>query len=185
MEKDRIREIIRNVVKNAAVDVAKNKIPKTEAKKEETPEERIIRRQEAHNALFYAFEDENTINSSKQRYLKENIDANKAIPSSMVTAFESEFKQNVNAKAVFDRQSNGRSIYAVDGNDGLEVISSGKIDLSSQDTIIWNFSIKNGPSVNIESELDDDLIDTVTKMMSYFISWKKKWQDFLTTDQNS
>jgi hypothetical protein len=187
MEKDRIREIIQSEIQNAAVDVARNKIPKPKPQKEETKEEKIIRQAEAHNALFYAFEDEDTINNSKQRYLKEEEDAttksNKSIPSSMVSQAESEFKQNVNPKTTFDNQKNGRSIYAINDNDGLEVIMSGSIKLSSNDTIRWTFSIKNGPSIVSQSELNDDFVTTITKMNSYYVSWKKKWQDYLSIDQ--
>lgn len=181
MDYSRIKEIIKDEISQWAVEELKNKETQKQASKpiEETPEESLIKRQkadkDAHDAVFYAFEDEKTIEQSKQRYLKESEEAETQILSSEISKFKQDMSANVSSNIHFDNQQNSHVIYAYRGDSGTEAMCSGSIPLNSENKIKWEFSLQNGAYVEANSELSEDFVELLTKLNSYYVSWKAEW----------
>jgi len=175
----RIKDIIRDEIKMWALDSLKKKDTKVRKPIEETPEESLLKKEkadkEAHQAVFYAFEDEELINQAKQRYLKESDD-DIQILSSEIEKFQQDILSNVSQNIIFNKQKNSKTIYAYDGLSGTEVVCSGFIPLNSENKIKWELSLQNGAYIEVNAELNNDLVSTLGKLNDYYIGWKSEWQ---------
>ncbi len=187
MEKDRIIQIIQDEVKNFTIKLVQDKNkPKQEVKKRpENEYEKAIREMDVDKHIFYGGENEDKIESAKQRYLKEQeeMDSNKVtITTSEIKDFETKFKDNVSDRTIFDKQQNGTSMYAYNGVSGIEAKCSGIIPLNSENKIKWEYSIQNGVFVEIKAELSTELVDILENLNSFYVSWDAEWTDKLSSN---
>lgn len=187
MEKERVIEIIQDEIKQFTIKIVQDKNkPKTFIqKKPETDYEKAIREMDLDKTIFYGGENEDKIESSKQRYLKEEEEVKTdkiTITTSEIKDFETKFKDNVSDRVVFDKQQNNTSMYVYSGVSGIEAKCSGTIPLNSENKIKWEYSIQNGVFVDIKSELSTDLLDILENLNSFYVSWEAEWTDKLSSN---
>jgi len=180
-DNSKVKKIIRDEISQWAIDLLKKGNEKPIKTIEETPEEYLIKKQkidsDAHNAVFFGFDDEESVEQSKQRYLKESDSAveDTQILSSEITKFKQDMSSNVSSKTIFDNQQNNHVIYAYNGSSGIEVVCSGFIPLNSENKIKWQFSLQNGPYVEVNSELNSELTELLSSLSGYYDSWNAEW----------
>jgi len=183
MDKDKITQIIQDEVKNYLLkkEIDKNNPKIKSIVKPSTLFDKTMKDMDVDKHLFYGGETEDKIESSKQRYLKEEENkSNITITTSEIKDFETKFKNNVSDQVVFHKQSNGTSIYAYVGASGIEAKCSGIIPFTSDNKIKWEYSIQNGIFVDIKSELSTELIDILEALNSFYISWDQEWTEKLS-----
>ncbi len=189
MEREELRQLIRQGIKNAVIKKASNaedtiSVKKTDSylNSEELTEDDI------DSALFYGGGKAKKDSDRRTFTIKENMDNNIKITTSEIKKFEQSFKEVLDAlpgsTIVFHKQKNGYSLLAIKKPDGIEAVSSGIINLGSSGKIAWAYSILNGLTMNAQNlKLSNSNKIATEILFNHYDSWQKEWREKLNYPQ--
>jgi hypothetical protein len=98
-----------------------------------------------------------------------------------VEEYEQQFKERVFYDVQFNKEGEeGTSMKLYKGKSGVEATWSGTILLNEDNFIEWSFSLQNGVSINSKLTLNDENVELIPKLYTFYKIWKEEWSKMLT-----